>query len=112
MSKKNSGVTPDPLFLALTRPATVMGVTYTAFCLNVGITFFVFFIKKNLFYLPIFIPIQILFYTLSQNDPRIFDLFFIWIRTKGTNILTAAGRYWKASSYSSNVITIGKRHKK
>jgi len=90
----------------------VFGVTYPGFLLNVLLVMEVFISTKNLFYLLLFIPTHLLFYSVCQKDPRSFDLMFLWMQTKAATWIFGNGRYWKGSSYSPQAITIGKRYKK
>jgi type IV secretion system protein VirB3 len=107
----DDGLIVDPLHLALTRPAMIMGVTYAAFMLNLLIVMEVFITTRNMFYLLIFVPVHLTFYSMCQYDARIFDLCALWLQTKAAAIVFGNWRYWKASSYSPQSITIGKRYK-
>lgn len=87
----------DPLFVGLTRPTMVLGVTYQAGLVNLMITVIVFLYTKNPLHLAIAVPIHAVCYGICAHDPRAFELLFLWARTKGacTNRF-----YWKASTYS------------
>lgn len=111
-TNRNAGVLIDPLHLALTRPAMIFGVTYSAFLLEVAVIMEVFISTRNLFYLLLLIPTHALFYAICQKDPRTFDLLFLWAQTKASSFIFGTGKKWKGSSYSSQPITIGKRYKK
>lgn len=102
---KNDGVIVDTLFVGATRPATVFGVTYSAFLLNAIITMEAFVLTRNLFWLLLFIPIHGVCYLICYHDPRTFDLFRLWGMTKGAQFLgrlILKGNYgfWGASTYT------------
>ena len=96
----NAGLIIDPLHLALTRPAMILGVTYSAFILNAICVMEVFISTRNLLYLLLFVPIHLVCFTICQTDPRAFDLLFLWTQTKANGLIFGNGRFWKASSYS------------
>lgn len=110
-TSRNAGLICDPLYLALTRPAMIFGVTYSAFLLNVLFVMEIFISTRNLFYLLLLVPTHLVFYSICQTDPRTFDLMFLWLQTKASAFVFGNGRHWKASSYSPQPITIGKRYK-
>ena len=93
------GLIVDPLFVGVTRPAMAWGVTYSAILLNGLVTIEAFLFTKNLLWLLIAIPIHGIFWLVCLAEPRFFDLFLAWGRTRGRGLL-ANGRYWKAGSYS------------
>jgi type IV secretion system protein VirB3 len=102
---KNNGVVVDTLFVGATRPATVFGVTYAAFLLNVIVTMEAFVLTRNLFWLLIFIPVHGICYAICWHDPQTFDLFRLWGKTKGAQFLKRfifKGNFgfWGASTYS------------
>lgn len=96
---RNEGVVYDPLFVGMTRPAMTMGVTFAALILNVMITLEMFLVTKNLLWLLIFVPIHGMFWLVCKNEPRFFDLLFLWGRTRGPGIVGNV-RFWKSNSYS------------
>lgn len=107
---KNEGLISDPLFAGLTRPPMLWGVTYSAFILNTIITMQAFVWTHNLLYLFMFVPVHLVCFAICKNDPRTFDIFFLWARTKGASIL-GNGYFWGSSSYSPLDITVSKRGK-
>ena len=96
---KLEGIKTDPLFAGVTRPAMAMGVTYAAFLTNMLITVELFLLTKNLLWLLICVPIHGIFWMVCKNDPRFFDLLFLWGRTRGPGLLGNL-RFWKANTYS------------
>lgn len=91
----------DPLFVGLTRPTMVLGVTYQAGLFNLMVTVIVFIYTKNPLHLGIAIPIHAVCYAICLNDPRAFELIALWAQTKAA----CANRFfWKASSYSPSTL--------
>jgi type IV secretion system protein VirB3 len=93
------GITEDPLFAGVTRPAMAMGVTYSALLINGLTTVELFLLTKNLLWMLVCIPIHGIFWLVCKNDARFFDLLFLWGRTRGPGLLGNV-RFWKANSYS------------
>lgn len=98
-TSRNAGLIADPVFLGATRPPMKWGVTYSALLLNMVFTMEVFVITKNLLTLLLALPIHGLSALLCARDPRVFDLAFLWCRTR---LPMLAGNYlfWRAGSYS------------
>ena len=76
-------VVTDPLFVGLTRPATMWGIPYTAFVFEFMATTLVFLAVGNPIYMLLAAPIHALLYLISANDPRMFDSIFKWMTTNG-----------------------------
>ena len=70
----NSGVTADPLFVAVTRPPMRFGVTYVAILINAALAMEVFLLTRNLLVLLLAFPIHGVCMLLCARDPRYFDL--------------------------------------
>ena len=68
------------LFLALTRPAMVMGVTMEAFYINLIIALCTFVLTKNIFFGLIWIPLHIVCVLLCRMDKRFFSIFMCNLR--------------------------------
>lgn len=96
---RNQGVTLDPLFVGVTRPAMTWGVTYSALLVNFIVTAELFLLTKNLLWLLVFVPIHGIFWLVCKSEPRFFDLLLLWGRTRGPGLLGNV-RFWKANSYS------------
>ena len=73
-TERNGGVTADPLFLGVTRPAMAFGVTYSALLANAVVTVELFLLTRNLLWLLACIPVHGLFWLLCLSEPRFFDL--------------------------------------
>src|SRR6202030_2435078 len=99
MSERNAGVTADPVFLGVTRPAMRFGVTYMALIFNAVFTMEVFILTKNLFVLLIAIPIHGVCALLCARDARYFDLLLVWAKTRMLAYFESL-RLWKGASYS------------
>jgi type IV secretion system protein VirB3 len=57
MNARNTGLTIDTLFVAVTRPPMRWGVTYSALLFNLVFTMEVFLLTKNLLTLLIAVPL-------------------------------------------------------
>lgn len=99
MTGRNTGLTCDPLFVAVTRPPMRWGVTFSALLVNLVFTMEVFLLTKNLLTLLVAVPIHGLCALLCLKDPRYFDLILVWGRTSLPAYLRNA-RVWKGSGYS------------
>lgn len=99
MSTKETGLTADPLFVAVTRPPMRWGVTFSALLVNLVFTMETFLLTKNLLTLLVALPIHGVCALLCLRDPRFFDLVLLWGRTRLPAYATTL-RFWKASSCS------------
>jgi type IV secretion system protein VirB3 len=103
MSERNSGLTADVLFVAVTRPPMRWGVTFTAILFNLVFTMEIFLLTKNLLALLIAIPIHGVCALLCARDARFFDLIVLWGRTRLPSYFTNFW-VWRASSYCPLVL--------
>lgn len=100
MADQDERIIADPLFVGLTRPTLVFGVTYEAVLLNAMFTAIFFIYTKNPLHLLVAAPIHAVCYAICLNDPRAFELIFLWGKTKGQCV----NRYfWKAASYAPSM---------
>jgi type IV secretion system protein VirB3 len=97
---RNQGIVADSLFVGLTRPSMVWGVTYSAMMVNIIITTESFIVTKNLAWLLAFVPIHGVLYLVCLYEPRFFDLLQLWGRTRLPAMLNGNLRFWRANSYS------------
>ena len=97
---RNQGIVADTLFVGMTRPSMVWGVTYSAMMVNVVITTESFIVTKNLVWLLAFLPIHSVLYLVCVYEPRFFDLLQLWGRTRLPALMAGNLRYWRANSYS------------
>ena len=86
----------DPLFVGMTRPAMLLGVTYAGLIINMMVVVPGFVMLGSFWPLLLAIPIHVLQWALCRWEPRFFDLLLVWLRTKAN----AKDRYiWKGSTY-------------
>ena len=97
---RNSGLIAETLFVGVTRPAMVLGVTYSALLVNGIVTVELFLLTRNLLWLLVCIPVHGLAWLACANEPRFFDLLMLWGRTRGPGLFRN-GRMWRASGYSA-----------
>ena len=108
--RRNEGLVADTLFVGMTRPTMLFGVTYSAMLVNVVLTMEAFILTKNLAWLLAFLPIHGVFYAVCLYEPRFFDLLNLWLRTRGMAFLSGSLRIWKASSHSPLPLDPPDRH--
>lgn len=90
-------VTTDPLFVGLTRPATVWGIPYSAAAVEIMVTMVVFLAVGNPLYLLLAVPIHLVLYMMSANNPGRFNSLKVWIITVGRCMTRS---HWKSTSFS------------
>nr|WP_312119739.1 type IV secretion system protein VirB3 [Brevundimonas diminuta] len=73
----------DPLFLACTRPAMVMGVPMEAMGVNVILSGIVFLVGGSLLYLLVAPALHLVFRAVCKADHNAFRLLFVYVDTKG-----------------------------
>ena len=73
----------DPLFLACTRPAMVMGVPMEAMGVNVIVSGVIFLVGGSLLYLLAAPAMHLVFRAICKADHNAFRLLFVYIDTKG-----------------------------
>lgn len=105
---ENEGIIVDTLFVACTRPATYLGVPFTAFIFELVIVIEIFIFTKNLGALGWAIPVHGLIYLICLKEPRIFELFILWGITKFSSWVNGGIFYWKTSTYSPLAIHVGR----
>jgi len=87
----------DPLFVGLTRPATMWGIPYIAFVVEFMATTLIFLAIGNPLYLLLAVPLHGVLYLISANDPGVFASIFMWMKTIGR---CRNSRFWGAASFS------------
>ena len=103
---RNQGLVADTLFVGITRPSMVWGVTYSAMLINVVMTMETFIVTKNLAWLLAFVPLHGVFYLVCLFEPRFFDLLQLWGRTRLPALAAGNLRFWRANSYSPLVLDL------
>lgn len=73
----------DPLFLACTRPAMVMGVPMEAMGVNLILSGLVFLVGGSLLYLLVAPVLHMVFRAICRADHNAFRLLFVYVDTKG-----------------------------
>jgi len=87
---------PDLLFLGLTRPVMVFGVTYTFCVVNLLLVGLVFIWSGNLWMIALAAPIHLAGYVSCLRDPRRFDVWYVRLRYA---LPTQTRLFWGANSY-------------
>lgn len=105
---RTTALTRDVLYVAITRPAMLLGVTYAGVIVNAIVTLEVFLVTKNLLWLLLALPIHAFLWLACLVEPRFFELTLAWARTAGTSF-AANRRRWQASSYSALPLAGGRR---
>ncbi|MRK19081.1 type IV secretion system protein VirB3 [Pseudomonas sp. JG-B] len=97
MESTDEELTGEPLFVGLTRPATILGIPYEAFVIELMAVTISFLAANNPLVLFGGVPIHGILYLISANDPAIFGSFFVWAKIQGRcqNRL-----FWTAASFS------------
>lgn len=96
---RNQGIVADTLFVGMTRPSMIWGVTYSAMMFNIILTTESFIVTKNLVWLLGFLPIHGVLYLVCLYEPRFFDLLQLWGKTRLPAMISGNLRFWKANSY-------------
>jgi type IV secretion system protein VirB3 len=73
----------DPLFLACTRPAMILGVPMEAMGVNVILSGVVFLAGGSLLYLAVAPALHLVFRAVCRLDHNAFRLLFLFVETKG-----------------------------
>ena len=87
----------DPLFLACTRPAMVLGVPMEAMGVNVILSGVVFLAGGSLLYLAAAPALHLVFQAICKADPNAFRVLYLFVETKGR---AGNGGLWGGSSAS------------
>jgi type IV secretion system protein VirB3 len=101
-------LTADPVYLALTRPAMIAGVTYAGVLVNAVVTLEAFLLTKNLALLLLALPIHACLWLACLVEPRCFELWLAWGRTSARGWF-ANRRGWRANSYSPLPLAMRRR---
>ena len=86
----------ETVFLALTRPQTFAGVTFSVFVVNAIVAIELFLIFKSFWILPIAVAIHGLAALASVREPRIVDL---WITRVSRCPRVRNHKLWRCNSY-------------
>jgi len=97
MSGEQDDVYLDTLFVGLTRPATILGISYTAFVIEFVTVTIVFLAVGNPLYLLLILPVHSMMYLISANNPNVFSALMLWVKTNGRCRNQA---FWGSVSFS------------
>lgn len=90
----------DPLFLGLTRPPLLFGVSYTFAALNGMVSLLAFILTNQFFYLFILLPgLHMVGWMICIKEPRAIELFIA--RTSKCNV--CRNRYYHSGTNSYDV---------
>lgn len=92
----------DVLFLACTRPATVLGVPMEAMGANLLFSSIAFLAADSMLYLLIAPALHLAFQAICKSDPNIFRVIYLYLDTRGRT--RSAGR-WGGSSPTPLALT-------
>lgn len=81
MDSDVNDVYTDPLFVGLTRPATMFGIPFLAFIIEFMVVAVVFLGIGNPLYLLLAVPVHAILYLISAHDPGIFAGMAMWLKT-------------------------------
>jgi|TARA_R110001606_G_scaffold366348_1_gene521463 type IV secretion system protein VirB3 len=87
----------DPLFVGLTRPATLYGIPYFAAVIEFMTVVIFFLAVGNPLVLLVAIPVHAVLYLVSATDHDFFNSLSLWMNT---NALCRSRNYWGAASFS------------
>jgi type IV secretion system protein VirB3 len=87
----------DPLFVGMTRPATVWGVPYTAVAMESMAIAIIFLAIGNPLYLALVVPVHGVLYLVAASDPGVFDTMKLWATTAGRCVNR---RFWGAATFA------------
>lgn len=87
----------DALFVGMTRPATVLGVPYSAVVVEGILVAIIFLAANNPLYLLLALPIHAVLYLIGAADPGIFSAIFTWAKTSARCLNSG---FWGAASFS------------
>lgn len=97
MADQDEQLIADPLFLACTRPAMLLGVPLEAMVVNLMLTGILFVGGNNMLFLLVAPVLHVIFRAICKHDHNAFRLIWMWIETKGR---ARNKRLWGGSSCS------------
>jgi type IV secretion system protein VirB3 len=90
------GLDRDPLFVALTRQQTLLGVSYGFLIGNAVVTIELFLVFKSVWVLLAAVVVHVIGWIACLNEPRIFDLWLVKARRCPR---VRNHRLWRCNSY-------------
>ena len=97
MSQDVEDVYTDPLFVGLTRPATMFGIPYMAFVVEFMTVVIVFLGIGNPLYLLLAVPVHAVLYMVSAHDPGVFAGIGVWMSISARCVNKS---FWGAVTFS------------
>jgi len=91
-----SRLSTDPIFVALTRPQMIAGVTYSYAVFNLIVTLEAFLITKSFWSLVMAPVIHAVGYLACLDEPRFFD---IWVTRVSRCPRVRNFDFWRANAY-------------
>lgn len=79
--ESQEGLSFDPLFVGMTRPASALGVPYAALVVEGVFVVLIFLLTSNPLYLLIIAPIHAVLVLVSAHDSGVFGCAWIWLQT-------------------------------
>ena len=97
MANHSEQLENDPLFLGITRPAMIYGVSFEFAVINGFFAAIVFLAVGKPWYLLVAVPGHMLGYLMCMSEPRRFGIVFTWLNTmsKCRNRM-----FWGGSTYT------------
>jgi type IV secretion system protein VirB3 len=92
----SSGLSHDPLFVALTRPQMFAGVTYSFFVINFVASTELFLVFKSAWVLLFAAIVHLVGFAACLREPRIFDIWLVRV-TRCPRLRNF--RFWRCNSY-------------
>ena len=86
----------DPLFIGMTRPPMIAGVTFTYMGINAFAVFILFTLTANPLHLLLFLPFHAVGYAVCLKDPQMLDIMLMKIQ-KSAGVPNR--QYWSGISY-------------
>jgi len=97
MTESEELITVDPLFVGLTRPATLYGIPYFAAVIEFMAVTIGFLAIGNPLSLLAIVPVHFILYLISSADNNIFNSIALWFKT---NSLCQNRYFWGAVTFS------------
>ena len=97
MAGASEPLAEDPLFLACTRPALVLGVPMEAMGVNLIVSCVAFLAGGSLLYLLVAPALHLVFQAICKADPNAFRVLWLALETRGR---ARNGGHWGGSSVS------------
>jgi len=80
---KDEKINEDTLFLALTRPAMILGVPMEAFAASCGLGGLAMIVTDSVFFLFLALPLLLISRMIAERDHNAFRILFRWLDTNG-----------------------------